>query len=102
MPLLSRESTDVGCLEPEVSTYENEIGVCTDMYKIRKLADYESVRRLYDEQDVVVKVLAHRIVDGGVLRARARRSFAHEKGGRVHFLKHWADSVVLSAHLDTH
>ncbi len=107
MPLLSRESSDTaasthmqwGWLEPQVSTYQNEIGVCIGNSKICKMADYETIRSLYNEQDSIIRILAHRVVDGGLQQVRARKSFAHEKGCQVQFLVEWEDSVVRREHL---
>ncbi len=107
MPLLSRESSDIaasthmqwGWLEPQVSTYQNEIGVCIGNSKICKMADYETIRSLYNEQDSITRILAHRVVDGGLQQVRARKSFAHEKGCQVQFLVEWEDSVVRREHL---
>ena len=42
-----------GWLEPQVSTYQNEIGVCIGDSKSYKMADYEIIRSLYNEQDSV-------------------------------------------------
>ena len=73
--------------------YQNEIGVCIGISKIRKLGldtNFQMIRSLYDEQDMVVKILAHRLVDGGAQQAEARKSFAHEKGCQVQFLVEWA------------
>ena len=46
-----------------------------------------------------MKVVAHRVVDGGLQKARAQRSFANEQGGQVQYLVEWANSVVHKAHL---
>ena len=48
-----------------------------------------------------MKFLAHRVVDGGLQKAWAQKSFAHEKGRQVQYLVEWADSfkVVLKEHL---
>ena len=35
----------------------------------------------------------------GLQKARAQKSFAHEKGGQTQYLVEWADSVVLKEHL---
>ncbi len=99
MPLLSRESSDIaacrpvqwGWLEPQVSTYQNEIGVCIGNSKICKVADFETIRSLYDEQDSITSILAHRVVDGGLQQVRARKSFAQKKGCQVQFLVQWED-----------
>ncbi len=69
MPLLSRESSDIatskhmqwGRLEPQVSSYQNEIGVCIGNSKICKMADYEAIRSLYNEQDSIIRILAPRV-----------------------------------------
>ena len=50
-----------------------------------------------------MKVPAHRIVDGGLQKARAQKSFAHAlgSGGQTQYLVEWADStsVVLKERL---
>ena len=47
-----------------------------------------------------MKVLAHRVVDGGRQKARALQSSAHEKrGSQVQYLKEQADSVLHKEHL---
>ena len=46
-----------------------------------------------------MKFLAHRVVDGGLQKAWAQKSFAHENGVQVQYLVEWADSVVLKKHL---
>ena len=51
------------------------------------------------QQDNVMKVLAQRVVDGGLQKARAQKSFAHDKGGQVQYLVEWTDNVVLKEHL---
>ena len=107
MPLLSRESSDIaasthmqwGWLEPQVSTYQNEIGVCIGNSKICKMADYETIRSVYNEQDSITRILAHRVVDGGLQQERAKKSFAHGEGCQVQFLVEWEDSVVRREHL---
>ncbi len=110
LPLLSRESADIaacthsthmqwGWLEPQVSTYHNEIGVCIGNSKICKVADFETIRNLYNDQDSITSILAHRLVDGGLQQVRARKSFAHEKGCQVQFLVQWEDSLVRQEHL---
>ena len=75
----------------------------SDIHKLGANAAFKpgftAVRNLYDQQDKVMKVLAHRDVDGGLQKARAQKSFAHEKGGQGQYLVEWADSVVLKEHL---
>ncbi len=78
-----------GWLEPQVSTYQNEIGVCIGNSKICKVADFETIRSLYDEHDSITSILAHRVVDGGLQQVRARKSFAQKKGCQVQFLVQW-------------
>ena len=58
-----------------------------------------SVRNLYDQQDKVMKVLAHRIVDGSLQKARAQKSFANDQGVQIQYPVEWANSVVHKEHL---
>ena len=110
LPLLSRESRDavadhdVKKLEGDTEEHLNACNVARQAstsatHKLRANAGFAAVRNLYDQQDKVMKILAHRVVDGGLQRARAQKSFAHEKGGQVQYLVEWADSVVLKEHL---
>ena len=110
LPLLSRESRDAvaskqiswGWQEPYCTENGNETGVCLGISKIRKLgpaAGYELIRSLYNEQDAIEQILAHRLVDGGAQRARARQSFAFERGCQVQYLVKWADTTVVEDHL---
>ena len=109
LPLLSRESRDTvaddnirkaeGDPEDQLNAYKVARQESTsDTQKLGANAGFAAVTSLYDQQDKVMKVLAHRIVQ----KARAQKSFAHdlhEKGGRVQYLLEWADSVVLKEHL---
>ena len=114
MPL-SRESRDavadddVRKVEGDPKEHLNACNVArqastSDTHKLGTNAGFISVRNLYDQQGkvmIVMKVLAHRVVDGGLQKARAQKSFAHEKGGQVQYLVEWADSVVLEVPTDS-
>ncbi len=58
------------------------------------MADFATTRSLYNKQDLVTRLLAHRVIDGGLRQVRARRSFAHEKDCQVQFLVQREDSFV--------
>ena len=70
-----------------------------DIRRLGSHAEFSSVRNLYNSQDKVTKVLAHRLVDGGSQKMRARKSFANEKGSQTQYLVEWADTVVAKEHL---
>ena len=111
LPLLSRESRDAVADDDVVRKMEGDpeehLNACnvarqastSDIYKLGANAGFAAVRNLYDQQDKVMKVLAYRVVDGGLQRARAQKSFGDEKGGQVQYLVEWADSVLLKEHL---
>ena len=82
MPLLSRESRDavadddVRKMEGDTEEHLNACNVArqastSDIHKLGANAGFAAVRNLYDQQDKVMKVLAHRVVDRGLQRARA-------------------------------
>ena len=60
-------------------------------------AGFTVVTNQYDEQDRVMKILAYRVMDGGLQKARAQRSFANEKGGLVQVLKDTIHEAVATA-----
>ncbi len=53
----------LGWLEPHVSTYETEIGVCIGKPKVCKVAAFETSCSIYNEQDSITSILAHRVAD---------------------------------------
>ena len=104
----STADADVRKVEGDPKEHLNACNVArqastSDTHKLRAKinAGFVAVRNLHDQQDKVMKILARRVVDGGLQRARAQKSFAHEKGGQVQYLVEWAasDSGVLKEHL---
>ena len=110
LPLLSRELRDavandgVRMVEREPEDHLNACNAvrqasASDTQKLDANAGFAAVRNLYDQQDKVMKVLAHGVVNGGSQRAQAQEGFAHEKRDQAQCLVEWADSVVLKEHL---
>ena len=89
----------MGMVGAPVSSFQNEIVVCIGNSKIWTMADYETIRSLCNEQDSFIRILAHRVLAGGLQQVRARKSFAHEKGCQVQFLVYWQVFFVRREHL---
>ena len=77
LPLLSRESRDavadhdIKKVEGDTEEHLNACNVARQAstsatHKLRANAGFAAVRNLYDQQDKVMKILAHRVVDGGL------------------------------------
>ena len=94
MPLLSRESRDqipedgMDEMMAEMLIIPSTCPCNRVSMRLGSSADFAAIRNLYDHQDHVTKVVAQKLVDGGMQKFRARNSFAHKQGCQVqHFVE---------------